>query len=137
MRGWGARVVVGGMHGCGSACMVVGGHAWLQGTCMVVGGCMCGCSGGCVVVGEHAWLWGGVYRIRRDTVNERAVRILLECILVWLNFDPVDFPFGISIFISVFRPYKIQQCITKHLDRKLKVHILHILILITVRFAER
>ena len=25
---------------------------------------------------------GGVHRIRRDTVNERAVRILLECILV-------------------------------------------------------
>ena len=28
------------------------------------------------------WLLGGVRRIRRDTVNERAVRILLECILV-------------------------------------------------------
>ena len=26
---------------------------------------------------------GGVRRIRRDTVNERAVRILLECILVF------------------------------------------------------
>ena len=26
---------------------------------------------------------GGVHRIRRDTVNERAVRILLECILVF------------------------------------------------------
>ena len=25
---------------------------------------------------------GGVHRIRRETVNERAVRILLECILV-------------------------------------------------------
>ena len=40
--------------------MVAGGHAWL---------------GGCVVA-------GGTRRIRRDTVNERAVRILLECILV-------------------------------------------------------
>ena len=36
----------------------------------------------------HAWLWGGmcgcgcVRGIWRDTVNERAVRILLECILV-------------------------------------------------------
>ena len=28
------------------------------------------------------FFWGGVRRIRRDTVNERAVRILLECILV-------------------------------------------------------
>ena len=26
---------------------------------------------------------GGMRRIRRDTVNERAVRILLECILVY------------------------------------------------------
>ena len=40
-----------------------------------------------MVAGGHAWLWGvcmvvrGVRRIRRDTVNERAVRILLECIL--------------------------------------------------------
>ena len=34
--------------------------------------------------GGHAWFFpgGGVRRIRRDTVNERAVRILLECILV-------------------------------------------------------
>ena len=41
--------------------------------------------------GVHAWffpggpawffLGGGVRRIRRDTVNERAVRILLQCIL--------------------------------------------------------
>ena len=37
---------------------------------------MCGCGG-------YAWLpGGGVRRIRRDTVNERAVRILVECILV-------------------------------------------------------
>ena len=28
------------------------------------------------------FLGGGMHRIRRDTVNERAVRILLECILV-------------------------------------------------------
>ena len=28
------------------------------------------------------WLPGGLRRIRQDTVNERAVRILLECILV-------------------------------------------------------
>ena len=50
----------------GGACVVAGGwgRAWLLGG------------------GGHAWLAGGVHRIRRDTVNERAVRILLECILV-------------------------------------------------------
>ena len=90
-------MVVGGMHGCKvvhgcwGACVVAGG------VCMVVGGCvqmqggMHGCGGGgmhgfggaCVVAGGggHAW-WGGMCGIRRDTVNERAVRILLECILV-------------------------------------------------------
>ena len=76
--------LLGGMHGCQGACMVAGGggHAWLlQG--------MHGCWGACVVAGGHAWLlggaWlpgGGVRGIRRDTVNERVVRILLECILV-------------------------------------------------------
>ena len=36
--------------------------------------------------GGHA-LWQGDMRgIQRDTVNERAVRILLECILVLHNF---------------------------------------------------
>ena len=44
---------------------MAGGHAWR-------GGCMAG--GTCVA--------GGVWQILRDTVNERAVRILLECILV-------------------------------------------------------
>ena len=42
----------------------------------VHGGGVRGCRGG-----GRAWL-GGAHRIRRDTVNERAVRILLECILV-------------------------------------------------------
>ena len=57
---------------------VVAGGVWLQGACMVVGGGMHGCpgEGACVVAG------GDVRRIRRDTVNERAVRIILECILV-------------------------------------------------------
>ena len=49
------------------------------GTCVVAprGGRMRGCSGG-----GHAWdttRYG-------DTINERAVRILLECILVWYQF---------------------------------------------------
>ena len=44
------------------------------GVCIVVGGMHGG--------GGHA-LWQGDMRgIQRDTVNERAVRILLECILV-------------------------------------------------------
>ena len=72
----GVCVVVGGMRGCGGCAWLqggvhdCGGHAWLQGACMVVGGMR---GGG----------WEGIVRgIQRDTVNERAVRILLECILV-------------------------------------------------------
>ena len=56
----------------GGACVLAlgGGHAWL-------------------LWGGHAWLLPGVYGgvcmrgTRQDTVNEQAVRILLECILVW------------------------------------------------------
>ena len=71
---------------------MAGGHAWWgcawQGGCVVVGACM---------AGGHAW------QILRDTVNERAVRILLECILVfhavfsniWLN---NGFPLGIGSY---------------------------------------
>ena len=99
----GACVVAGGMCGCGvcvwlrGVCMVVGGmhgcrrgHTWLEGACVVA-------VGACVVAGGHAWLWGvcvvvgGMHGgrgdmgwIRRNTVNERAVGILLECILVFL-----------------------------------------------------
>ena len=62
----------GGMHGCGGH-VLWGMCAWLWGDVLVVGG---------VHGWGHAWLWGGVRRIRRDTVNERAVRILLECIHV-------------------------------------------------------
>ena len=95
----------GGVHGfCWGACMVfargcawflLGGHAWFfpGGHAWFFPGGMHGFSGG------HAWFFlggGGVHRIWRDTVNERAVRILLECILVlsWvstlgpLNFNP-------------------------------------------------
>ena len=65
---WGACVV----FSEGDAWFFPGGHAWF-------------------FPGGHAWLFlggrvwfflGGLHRIRRDTVNERAVRILLECILV-------------------------------------------------------
>ena len=56
-------MVAGGMCGCRAegVCVTVGG--------IVVGGGMCGCR-------------GGMRRIRQDTINERAYRILLECILV-------------------------------------------------------
>ena len=90
----------GGMHGCS------GGHVWLlRGACMVaLGGCvvalggmhccssghallfpggMCGCSGG----GERVWdttRYG-------DTINERAVSILLECILVCYSFHSISY----------------------------------------------
>ena len=104
---WGACVVVGGgMCGCQGhewlwgACVVVGEHAWLRGVCMVAGGCvvgacvvvggMRGCQGACMVAegGMHGWrgvcmvAGGGMHGIWRDTVNELAVLILLECILV-------------------------------------------------------
>ena len=109
----GACVVVGGMHGCGGrgcvwlwgVCMVggcawlpggmvgrgrgcawlQGGHAWLRGACVVVGGCVW-LWGACMVVGGMCGCLG-VHRIRRDTVSDRAVRILLECILVYLYID--------------------------------------------------
>ena len=62
VRGRGA-CVVGGMHGGGWGVGMCGGEA-----------CM---AGGC------AWRGGRAWQILRDTVNERAVRILLECILVY------------------------------------------------------
>ena len=64
---WGACMargacMAGGMYGKG-AC-TAGGHVW-QGACVAGGSCM---------AGGHAWLL--------HMVNERAVCILLECILV-------------------------------------------------------
>ena len=51
----------GGVRGCRGGMSGCRGHVWLQGACVVA---------------------GGVHGIGQDTVNERAVRILLECILV-------------------------------------------------------
>ena len=74
----------------GGGAWLVGGHAWLPGggvagVCVWLPGGVRGCQGACMVASGggsvHGWP-GGVCRIRRDTVNERAVRILLECILV-------------------------------------------------------
>ena len=49
------------------------------------GACVAG-EGGIMAGGVHGGrgecVAGGMHGIRRDTVNERAVRILLECILV-------------------------------------------------------
>ena len=63
------------------ACVVAPGGTWL-----LPGGCAWLLWGACVVApGGHAWLLGGhAWDTTRygDTVNEGAVRILLECILV-------------------------------------------------------
>ena len=70
-------------RGCawqGRAC-VAGGHAWQGGTCM---------AGGCAWQGAGMHGMGGMHgrgacvpqQILWDTVNERVVRIILECILV-------------------------------------------------------
>ena len=87
----GACVVVGGMRGCQGACMVAGGCLWLPGVCAWLPGGVCGCWGACVVArGGVCGCSRGVDRIRRDTVNERAVLILLECILVYLCVSTVN-----------------------------------------------
>ena len=88
MHGCGGVVVGGmhgfweGMHGCWGHAWLPGGCAWLLGVCVVAGGGMCGCGGHVWLGGMHGW--GGVHRMRRDTVNERAVHILMECIFVVL-----------------------------------------------------
>ena len=64
-------------------CMVVpGGHAWLLpgGLCMVAPTGVCGCSRGVCLVAPGGRVWDMTRY--GDTINERAVRILLECILV-------------------------------------------------------
>ena len=80
---WQGVVCDGGVHGGGGGAwqggVHGGGHVCWQGGMRAN---MVSMHGG---RGWHAW-WpvggGGVNGIRRDTVNERAVRILLECILV-------------------------------------------------------
>ena len=73
--------LLGGMCGCWEGvCMVAGGACVVAG-----GGGMHGCWGACMVARGHAWLQGGMRGIRRDAVNERAARILLECILVHIE----------------------------------------------------
>ena len=69
----------GGVRGGGHA----GGHAW-QGVCIAggmygEGACMAGVYGRGIMHGRGG---RGAWQILRDTVNERVVRILRECILV-------------------------------------------------------
>ena len=97
----GACVVVGGVHGRGACVRGVhggGGHVWWV-ACMARGACMAGGhtwqggmhGRGACMAGGHAWQ-GGMHgrgscapqQILRDTVNEREVSILLECILVYI-----------------------------------------------------
>ena len=76
--------------------------------------------------GWRAWFFpgGGVRRIRRDTVNERAVRILLECNLVWhcANGDSVTnvkeriWAKGASLFYTFFA--NVQNSVYSTDDKK-------------------
>ena len=85
VHGWGHAWLLWGGGMCGWS---QGGHAWLVGGGMCGwsrGGCVVGPGGACMVApegGGHAW---DTMRYG-DTINERAVRILLECILVVLYF---------------------------------------------------
>ena len=88
LRG-GMRGCSGGMRGCSwGECMVsLGGHAWLLlgGVWLLPGGMhgcsgVCGFSGGACVVAPGGHVWDTTRYA--DMVNERAVHILLECILV-------------------------------------------------------
>ena len=116
----------GGVHGCS------GGHAWLfwgmhgcsGGACLVaLGGGMHGCSGGACVValGGHAW---DMMRYR-DTINERAVRILLECILVC----SLQRYYYISAYLGIEEKvkFRIAFMTQKHLPCQLIFGHLHIL----------
>ena len=76
-----AWLLLGGMRGCSGGACVVAPRGW---ACVVaLGGCARLLRGACVVA-----LGGCAWDMTRygDTVNERAVRILLECILVYMEF---------------------------------------------------
>ena len=111
------------------ACMVAqGGHAWLLwGVCVVSPGGACmvalgregmrGCSG----EGGHAWVAPGGHAwdmmTHRDTVNERAVRILRECILVnkwvWNTFCQCKFDWDrdghLTVCVNVPQLLRLRQ----------------------------
>ena len=90
-----AWLLWGGMCGClGGYMVALGGMHGCSGGCMVAPAGMHGCGGACVVAlgGVHGCSWEGVHGCSGrhawdttrygDTVNERVVCILLECILV-------------------------------------------------------
>ena len=95
----GACMPGGGACVAGRACVAGGdmngrGHAWQGGSAWQGG--MCGRGG------MHDR--GHVWQILRDTVNERAVRILLECILVVLTVYSVTFSFQkVTFYWSLVR----------------------------------
>ena len=104
----------------GGVCVVLFG-----GTCVVLfgGACVVLFGGACVVLfGGCAWFYSGgwhawffqFFRIQWDTVNERAVRILLECILVehWY--------YGIYLLIVTLLAFcKIKRLLFSHPDPNL------------------
>ena len=112
----------GGMRGCSQGGMsgCSRGHAWLLqgGICTVAprGVCMVAPGGACMVApGGHAWLQGGhAWFFRWDAVNERAVRILLECILVFsecersIKFRPIKNPSAsdVSFLNNTYSSYR-------------------------------
>ena len=93
-------VALGGVHGCSQ-----GVHGYSRGACMVAVGGMRGCSWG-----GHAWdttRYG-------DMINERAVRILLECILVLFPFgyqgNGVKVKLSYCTLISLTWFYSVETC---------------------------
>ena len=83
---------VAGEHAWQGACMARGWVWWGDGRCAWQGACMAG------VCMAHR---PPPQQILRDTVNERAVRILLECILVFGSSKYVD-DFGSTVSQAEF-----------------------------------
>ena len=83
---WGACMVFSGVHGFFRGCawffLGRGVHVFFGGTWFFLGGVVFlgGCA--CFFGGAYMVLCGDMHRIHRDMVNEQAVCILLECILV-------------------------------------------------------
>ena len=98
---WQGVCMTGGMHGRGhawkrGACMV-GGHVW-QGACVAEGACM---------VGGHAW------QERRPL--QQAVRILLECIIIFINvfynnwYDNNFFPYKFNLIGQILAKFSFTK----------------------------
>ena len=87
---WGSMVLFWGvwMVLFGGMCGFIWRHVWFYSGGMhgFIWGGVCGFIWGvCIVLfGGHVWFFQ-LFWIQWDMVNERAVRILLECILVWIR----------------------------------------------------